>query len=208
VPTPARDYQNRTADVDGILRTLGVGSIAFNVPPKMRLEDTTTIQLLLSPQKTIAELRQKLRGVGETEGARIEVADVMEASLYGHAFETRKLTPERQAVSNSAETEWGWDITAKQPGSQELQLVISVVLNVKGHEAPRVLDVYRRTIDVQVTMGSRISAFVANNWQWLLGLCGGLPLTAVGWAIARRRRHRHRKIWDALSAAGKLPEQK
>jgi hypothetical protein len=141
-------------------------------------------------------------------GGTVKVADVMEATLYSRGFDVHPITPERQAVSNSAETEWKWDITAKEPGAQELRLTISVVLSVKGHEAPRVLEVYRRTVEVEVTMTTRMTRFVGSNWQWLLGGCGGLPVVVAGWVIARRRSKRNREIWSKLSAGGYVADQK
>jgi hypothetical protein len=207
VLSPRVEAEAKSSEVDEILASLSTGSIAFNAPEKMKLGDTTTIQLLLSPRETIDQLRQKLDAAGKKLGGAVLVADVMQATLYGRGFDVHPLAPERQAVSESAQTEWRWDITAKEPGEQELRLTISVVITVKGHEAPRVLDVYHRTIDVQVTVISQIGRLLASNWQWVVGGCGGLPFLVAGWVIARRRSSRNRKIWDQLKSAGYTPNR-
>jgi hypothetical protein len=133
-------------EVDRILASLTLGNIVYNTPSSMRCDEKTKIQLLLSPRKAIEELKQKISGLGEKAGEQIRVADVMEAHLYGKAFETHALRPERQAVGGADDAEWQWEIVAKEPGNQELHLVISAVLNVNGREGSKVLMVYDRTI--------------------------------------------------------------
>jgi hypothetical protein len=203
-----RKAEERPVDVDAVLRSLGTGNIAFDVPQTMKLGETTPIQLLLSARESIDQLKQKLDSAQHAAGATIKVSDVMEATLYGRGFDVHPLTPERQAISNSDRTEWKWDITAKEPGTQDLRLTISVVITVNGHEAPRVLDVYQRTIEVHVAIGTRISEFLSTNWQWLLGLCAGLPTLVFGWLVATRRSRKNRRIWAKLSSGGYIPNQK
>jgi hypothetical protein len=179
-------------EVDRILQSLTLGNIAYNTPASMRCEERTKIQLLLSPRAAIEELKQKISGLGEKVGEQIRVADVMEADLYGKAFETQALRPERQAIGGTDDTEWQWEIVAREPGNQELHLVISAVLNVNGREGSKVLKVYDRTIDVHVTISHLTRTLIANNWQWLLGVVGtigALVLTrAVGWWPSREAR--------------------
>ena len=122
----------------------------------------------------------------------------MEATLYGKAFETHALRPERQAVGGADDTEWQWEIVAKEPGNQELHLVISAVLDVNGKEGSKVLKVYDRTINVDVTISHLARTFFANYWQWLLGVVGAigaLVLTrSIGWRRSRKDRRYHNVV--------------
>ncbi len=176
-------------EVDRILASLALGNIAYNTPSSMRCDEKTKIQLLLSPRTAIEELKQKISGLGEKVGEQIRVADVMEAGLYGKAFETHALRPERQAVSGADDTEWQWEIVAREPGNQELHLVISAVLTVNGREGSKVLKVYHRTIDVHVTASHLTRTLVATPWSWFfatIGAIGALVLArSVGWRRSR-----------------------
>jgi hypothetical protein len=123
-PPPPRP--NIHAEVDRILEAMPLGNVAYNTPSSMRCDEKAKIQLLLSPRTAIEELKKKISGLGEKVGEQIRVADVMEANLYGGAFETHALRPARQAVGGVDDTEWQWEIVAKEPGNQELHLAISV----------------------------------------------------------------------------------
>jgi hypothetical protein len=158
----------------------------------MRCDEKTKIQLLLSPRKAIEELKQKISGLSEKVGEQIRVADVMEARLYGEAFETHALRPERQAVGAAGDTEWQWEIVAKEPGNQDLHLVISAVLNVNGREGSKVLKVYDRTINSNMTIHNMFRTFVANNWQWLLGVMGAIGALALTWSAGWWRSRENR----------------
>ena len=165
----------------------------------MRCDEKTKIQLLLSPRTAIEELKQKIKGLGEKVGEQIRVADVMEANLYGEAFETHALRPARQAVGGADDTEWQWEIVAKEPGNQELHLVISAVLTVNGREGSKVLKVYDRTIAVHVTISQLTRTFVANNWQWLFGVVGAIGTLVLTWSVGRWRSREDRRFPNVIA---------
>jgi hypothetical protein len=192
-PKPAPD------EVDRILESLTLGSIAYNTPSSMVCDESTKIQLVLSPRATIEALKQKINGLGQTVAEHIRVADVMEVRLHGKAFETHALRPERQAISGANETEWLWEITAREPGNQELHLVVSAVLNVNGREGSRVLKVYDRTIEVHVTISHLAGTFVASNWPWLVGAGAATGAIAITWLVRRRRSREARRLSDVVA---------
>ena len=83
---PRPDVDERLKAIDKILESLEIGKIAFNAPKQMNLHDTSVIQLLLGVEKSIDELRQRLREEGEVEVANIQVSESMEARLSGQNF--------------------------------------------------------------------------------------------------------------------------
>jgi hypothetical protein len=190
----AKQRVERSRAVDQILESLPLGNIAYNAPSSMLCDESTRIQLVLSPHAAIEELKQRISGLGETVREQIRVADVMEADLHGEAFETHALRPARQAVSGTEETEWQWKITAKEPGNQELHLVISAVLSVNGREGSRVLKVYDRTVRVRVTFSHAAGIFFASSWAWLLAAGGATGAVFLTWALRRRRRREIRTL--------------
>jgi hypothetical protein len=191
-------YSGRT-EVDRILESLTLGNIAYNTPSSMRCDEKTKIQLLLSPRAAIDELKQKISGLGEKVGEQIRVADVMEAHLYGEAFETRALRPERQAVGGDDDTEWQWEIVAKEPGDQELHLVISAVLNVNGREGSKVLKVYDRRIYIIISKSQMIKVFIANNWYWVFGALGVIGTLVLMWSAGWRRSRGNGRSPDVIA---------
>jgi hypothetical protein len=200
LPAPAAsDPAPAATDVDRILASLKLGNIAYNTPSSMRCDEKTKIQLLLSPRKPIEELKRKISALGDKAGEEIRVADVMEAHLYGEAFETHALRPERQAVGEADDTEWQWEMMAREPGDQELHLVISAVLNVNGREGSKVLMVYDRTVHVHVTMSHLAGTFVANHWQWLFSVAGAIGALALTWSVGWRRSRDDRRCPDGIA---------
>jgi hypothetical protein len=171
----------------------------------MLYDEKTKIRLLLSTRTAIEELKQKISGLGEKVSDQIRVADVMEADLYGEGFETHALRPERQAIGGTDDTEWLWEIQAKEPGNQELHLVISAVLDVNGQEGSKVLKVYDRTINVHVALYHMGGTFIANNWQWLFGVAGAIGGFLLPWSIGWWRSRSDRQMIAKLSAFGRLP---
>lgn len=175
--------------IDEIIEKLEFGNIAFNTPSNMYLGDSEVIQLLLSQQLSIEELRQSIRAAGETEGYSIRVSNKMEARLTGSGFKIEAILPEIQAVAAAKTTEWKWKIEATKGGSQELHLTLSALLYVDEQPTPYVIRTFERTISVHVTLFRRISSFVAGNWQWLWT---AVLIPVVGWIIHKRKRKRNR----------------
>lgn len=112
------------ASVDRILDKLGLANIAFNAPTTLLLAERAGIQLLLSTQESIGELKRKVVEAGQKEGARITVSDLMQARLTGFGFAIQPVTPEIQPVSDKNMTEWRWDIKPTEDGLQHLHLTV------------------------------------------------------------------------------------
>jgi len=101
------------------------GTIAFNAPTNINIEDSPLVQLLLSLTEAIDELKQSITEEGEKIGATIRVSDRMEARLSGYKFQITAITPEIQAVSKSQRTEWKWEIQPKEEGQHKLHLTLT-----------------------------------------------------------------------------------
>jgi hypothetical protein len=92
-----RDEPSVFAEIDRALEELPVASVAFNAPTTLDKGESTVIQLLLSLDKPISDLRDQLDEVGETEGARVRVSPQVEARLTGPGFKIEPIRPERPA---------------------------------------------------------------------------------------------------------------
>ena len=173
------------SDVDRLLQRMNWGSIAFNVHDAMSFEEMRSIELVLSPSKSIEEVAGIPQEPGRIETARIQFSNVMEASLTGAGFEVTKVTPERQPISNVSETVWKWDVRALKPGRQRLNLTMNAVFSVDGSEQVRTIRTFKKEVVIEVSWRRRVMDFGANNWQWLWAALG---IPAATWFWSRRRK--------------------
>jgi hypothetical protein len=166
-PPPPPPPRSLLDDVDQVVQELPKANIVFTAPETLRLGRSTRIQLLLSAQESIGQLKKKLTALGKQEGARIRVSDRMQAHLAGLGFKVEPLTPELQAVSSVAPTNWRWEVEATEPGTQHLTLSVSAWIRVEGESTPLVVQTFEKTLTIRVTLYERVKRFVSHNWQWL-----------------------------------------
>lgn len=172
------------AAVDQILEKLEFGNIAFNAPPAINVDDTAIIQLLLGLATPVDALKQMIEAAGEKESARIQVSDRMEARLSGPNFAITAVTPEVQAVTRSAVTEWKWEVKPRSEGRQHLHLTLSVLINVDGTSTQRAIRTFDKEIEVVVTWDQQVGSFIKNNWQWLWA---AILVPLMGWLWGRKK---------------------
>jgi len=168
-PTMSAPPDDSRGGIDQILNQLEFGNIAFNAPKTMNLRDTAIIQLMLSLETPIDDLKQMIEAEGEREGAQIQVSDRMEAHLSGPDFTITAITPEIQAVPRSNITEWQWEVRPGSGGPHSLHLALSALLHVDGVPTPRMIRTYSKVIAVEVTLHQHVTSFFKKNWQWLWG---------------------------------------
>ena len=175
--------------IDDLLARLGVANAVFKPPTSMRLDETRTFELLVSRRRQISELEAELAAeLGEEdaiEGASIRASDAMQAQLSGVGFAIEPITNAVQVVAGEGVTRWTWEVKATEVGKQRLYLTLSAILDVNGKERTYTVESFRRTLEVDVTLGERLSGFLGDNWQWLWTALL-VPLLAY---LLQRRRH-------------------
>jgi len=166
--------------VDEILNVYPIGNMAFNVPESVGIDETFTVRLILSPKKSVADIQNELdRSFNSViQTGQVRLTPQMETRMTGQNFEISAVTPEILAVSSVEDTQWTWDIRAKQGGVQQLHLTVSAIIRVNDKSTPRVVRQFDRQINVRVQLGHQIAGFVKDNWQWLWT---ALLVPAVGW---------------------------
>jgi hypothetical protein len=193
---PSRSPASTTATLDAVPATMPTpstlrvttqrASIAFNAPDEIQLDDVQRVQLRLSVQKTVEELKQEIVESGGVEGASVGIGNVVTAKLSGDGFEITELAPAEQGILESDDTEWRWQVTPTEPGEHFLNVSLSTKLNVDGKEITRSIKTYEHQIRVNVTVGQMVAGFVSKNWQWLWAVVVA-PLAALGWKNMRKR---------------------
>ena len=165
--TPTNPNSTSTTVVDEIIRNLQWGNIVFNTPTVMQFGEPETVELLLSPTKPIQQLQSELERQGEIESARVQISNRMRANLSSQGLKVQALVPEEQAIGSEVTTQWKWEVTPVEEGSQKLYLSLSAVITISERDAPIVIQTYSKDIEVQISIGQRVSRFLGTNWQWL-----------------------------------------
>lgn len=160
-------------------------SVAFNAPDEIQLDDVQRVQLRLSLQKSVEELKRDIVESGTTEGAAVQIGSVVSATLSGDGFEITELTPAEQGIIEMEDTEWRWQVTPTEPGEHFLNVSLSTKLKVDGKEITRSIKTYEHQIRVNVTVGQMAAGFVSKNWQWLWAVVVA-PIAAFGWKKVRK----------------------
>lgn len=181
---------------DRFSRAVGV----FNTPRAVALGKTQTIKLVLSQTKTELELVPQVYQYGESKSASVRVGSAMQARLVSDDADGLAIvekTPATQHLLPSEDTYWLWDVRGRKAGNYRLTLTISVDSDINGVQLQRAMTTHEESIEVTVSKGSRVSAFVKNNWQWLWALV----VTPVI-AVFQKRIRAWWKRWRGRRVAG------
>ena len=133
----------------------------------MEINKSETIQLFISYQRSIEELKSSIQAIGKIEGISIKVSDRMEASLYGHAFNIQAITPNEQPITSKRTTSWRWEVTPKEEGLQKLYLSLTAIFEVNGKDTKMSVKTFEKIIEIKVTTKKKFLQFISDNWQWL-----------------------------------------
>lgn len=214
-PLPKRKppLQNRigteysTLVVEKVIRLLEWGSIAFNAPEKLQIDESGTINVLLSPKRSEAELaadlKKKLEDMNDIhekeriETTTIKISNRMRAELYGPAFDIQPITPSEQAIRTDETTQWSWTIKPIEFGKQSLDLTISALITVSGKDTPMVIETFRKTILIEISPLKRVKDFITSNWQWLWATLL-VPLVTYLWNRRKKTKPAENSMLDRL----------
>jgi len=181
-PRPRDATSDAVRAVDQALAQLDLGHVAFNAPDRVNVADTVTVVLALSPDRSREEVAERITGPGQHVVQSVQVSNLMEARLTGEGFRIVAVTPARQAVGTGI-SEWAWDITPEAEGRRTLTLALDALIKVDGETVPRSLRTFRHPIDIEVTTGQRLGAWIRDHGKWAWG---ALLLPLLGWWHKRR----------------------
>ncbi len=203
-PDVVSQVENQLKDINDQLTS---GRLAYDPPEQLAVGETTILRVGLVPllgqsePSVDATLAVDLNTeVEDLETATIATSLVMEASLSGDpgAFAIRQLHQNpRQLIAADESTQWAWEVTALRPGTHNLTLTISVVLDVGGVSETR-SKTYSNDIEVRVNPAITGGYLLGLYWLPLL------VLAAIGAGLTIRQlrfRATKRSLLAALAAA-------
>ena len=163
------------------------GTIVFNVPDTLGLNQTVVIHLALSPTVPLQDIERHVTEEGALKNRRIRISKIMTADLKGTGFEIIPITETMQAINMEDITDWRWEVTAMKPGTRHLHLTVNTVVEIDGQERTRTIHSHSELITIHVSMQQRISGFVAGNWKWLWS---AILVPFAGWLWENRKRRK------------------
>lgn len=178
-PPNSLSVEDQLTQVDSVLRKSAQASIAYNAPSEMRVEETVTVELLLNPNLSPADLKKEVSEPGTVRTSSVEITPLMKARLVPQdrsAFLIDARPDEEhaiQVISPNETTKWSWNVTARKSGTQRMTISLSRLVKYDDQEYWREVGEYEAAIVVQVTP---LSWFKTSGWKWVVVL---LVLMAV-----------------------------
>ncbi|MDQ3951593.1 MAG: hypothetical protein M3279_01320 [Actinomycetota bacterium] len=157
--------------------------------------DVMTFELPDTLLKRVAD-----NALGERED---EVQTTITATLRGTGFDDTPLVEETQRVEADAGARWEWSVQPVGSGSAHITLSLAVTSTLDSTVWPEPFPPASRTLPVQANWSHKVGSFLAESWQWLLGL---IVPTAAAFVTGRktdpaRRRERERESAGGTPAA-------
>ena len=160
-------------------------NLSPNLPDTLELGRAIPIRFVL-PAERIAP--DSLLQVVTASGSLVEMrlSHTRQATLNGPRFMVEARSPELQVADRVRPTEWLWNVTPTEAGTQSLSLRLDAVASVDGFDRVVTLATLPSTVVVRATTIQRLSRFFSHHWTWL----SALTLVALaGWlraALAHR----------------------
>ena len=178
-------------------------SFAYSCPTELELGEVGEVEIAINEHLSVEELKKAL-SPGESEGKRIEVAEVMEATLTSDSDDlvVKSTTPSQQIIAGDATTVWQWKLQPTATGEKKLTITLSAIVQEKGADRARMLRTIEQPITVYVTAGNATKSFLATYWTWIVSVIL-LPVL-----IYVFRRHSDRKKQRNELATGLISEDR
>ncbi len=168
------------------------GNIVFNKPEKMNKEETTSIELILSPSLSETDLVTQIIERGDfvtstadadlfvapngtssrLETEQIEITNYIKAELKSQnpdALIVTDMLNAEQLISLTKPTTWRWSVTAKKEGKYTLELIITQLVKYGEEKSWTEVESFTTDIVVDVAPTERVKSW---DWKWLISLLG------------------------------------
>jgi hypothetical protein len=166
-------------------RELQQGSIVYNPPQQMRLDERTRIEARVT-RHSDNTFTSNLQGKGAPLVEQLPVGTKMRGELLSDDFTITPLRPEVQLLGAEGFRSWVWEIEPSKTGDLTLTLVLSVVYDADILEFKS----FDRNIEVSVTPTYATTSWMSRNWDKVAGALGVTVVGAVGSMLAFLRRRR------------------
>jgi hypothetical protein len=171
--------QENTGDNDvfkEIVQNTRPGQVAFNVPLKMKVNDASLVELLITDDLQRNLQKELSDNKGKVETAQLQVSSALRARLEGINFSIKSFNEENRLLVKNGVAAWRWSVTPIEPGEQNLYL--SIYARVKRNNASENVDLktFQRLINVSVSP----TGWLNQNWKWVVENSAGIGAIVAG----------------------------
>jgi len=190
--TQADGSVNTTAQVTA--NNLGLGQIDVSYRDSMRIGESQTLRLRISPAQQLVSLTP-VAAPGKTPdlpqfvfkfGGNIDIYPLMIAEIRTLKFDVTPSGPIKRSVDPKSEIIWDWIFSPRETGRQDLFVEISIPAVINGVDSTQVLQDLPLVIQVQsptptpAPLTNQIGASIANNAGAIIVALIGLIGTVIG----------------------------
>lgn len=170
-------------------RELQQGSIVYNPPERMRLDERARIEARVT-RRSDETFTKGLQGKGTPREEKLPVGTKMRGELISDDFNITPLRPEVQMLRAKGFRSWVWDIKPLRTGDLTLTLLLSVVYEGDTLDS----ESFDRNITVNVSPSYATSSWLSRNWDELLGALGVTAVGAISGILAFLRRRTLKRV--------------
>jgi hypothetical protein len=196
-PLPGKSDDNLSADeaIHEALANLPKGDLYYSVPPKMKVQQESIIEAVLTPkinQQIQEEFKNKAfsqlaKGV-KYSGSGVEMRLLARKEDFDILLLNVK---EKQRIFEDTPGRWRWSVKPLQQGKRIIVLQALVYLgNPKGKEQETSsYEVFSKEIPVESNPSYSFTQFLTTNWDKLIGLVFGSGTLGglVAWWLGQRK---------------------
>lgn len=190
--TQANGAASTTAQVTA--NNLGLGQIDVSYRDTMRIGESQTLRLRISPAQQLAALTP-VAAPGKTPelpqfvykfGGNIEIYPLMIAEIRALKFDVTPPGSLKRAIDPISIVTWDWIISPRETGRQDLFIEISIPAVINGADTTQVLQDLPLVITVQAPtptpapLSNRIGDALVNNLGAIIVALIGLIGTLIG----------------------------
>lgn len=143
-----------------IRSTNDLGQVIYKVPDTMKVMNNYEVVVRISKSSNNVEITSNLNG--KIFSKNIKTSNKMQVELVDptSSFQIKEINNQKQLV-DSTYTEWKFNVLPLKPGSNKLDLVVSII---KGDDIKQV--VFSDEIFVHSNTPAQIKEFWYENWKW------------------------------------------
>jgi hypothetical protein len=170
----------KTSDVfEEIVENTRPGQIAFNVPLKMRVNDASLVEVLITDDLQRNLQKELSDNSGKVDIANLQVSSKLRARLEGVNFNIKSFNEENRFLIKNGVAAWRWSVTPTEVGEQNLYM--SIYARVRRNNSDENIDLktFQRVINVSVTPTSWLN----QNWKWVIENSGSIGAILAGISV-------------------------
>jgi hypothetical protein len=176
-PVPTYAPQGHSGEVlKEIFENTRPGQVTFNVPLKMKIDDASLVELLISDDLQRNLQKELFDNKGKVETARLQVSSTLRARLEGINFNIKSLNEENRLLIKNGVATWRWSVIPTEGGEQNLYL--SIYARVRKNNSDENIDL--KTFQREINVLASPTGWFKQNWKWVIENSTGIGAILAG----------------------------